>query len=197
TWDSGIDARNVTFIRMKPHLSGYDQSQSQAYFHNVQRRLESLAGVESVAFAVYPPLRGWGYDLAVAFPGQPFSNDKNVLRAPQNKVTPGFFETMRIQLLRGRSFTNQDLQEGRRAVIVNEPLAEQLWPKQEAVGRTVIVENQPCEVVGVARYNNFRRSGEPSEAFIFRAEFGGNRLLVHLQSDPRAMLPQLRREILS
>jgi ABC-type antimicrobial peptide transport system permease subunit len=76
-------------------------------------------------------------------------------------------------------------------------LAEQLWPKQEAVGRTVIVENQPCEVVGVARYNNFRRSGEPSEAFIFRAGSGGNRMLVRLQSDPRAMLPLLRREILS
>jgi predicted permease len=197
TWDSGIDARNVAFIRMKPHLSGYDRSQSQAYFRNVQRRLESLSGVESVAFAVYPPLRGWGYDVAVAAPGEQFANEKDVRRAPQNKVTPGFFETLRIQLLRGRSFTDRDLQEGRRAVIVNEALAERLWPKQEAVGRTVIVENQPCEIVGVARYNNFRRSGEPAEAFIFRAEFGGNRMLVRLRSDPRAMLPQLRREILS
>jgi hypothetical protein len=133
----------------------------------------------------------------VAAPGEQFANEKDARRAPQNKVTPGFFETLRIPLLRGRSFTDRDLQEGRRAVIVNESLAEQLWPKQEAVGRTVIVENQPCEVVGVARYNNFRRSGEPAEAFIFRAEFGGNRLLVRLRSDPRAALPLLRREILS
>jgi predicted permease len=197
TWDSGFDARNVAFIRMKPHLSGYDRSQSDAYFRNVQRRLESLAGVESVAFAGYPPLRGWGYGAAVAAPGEQFANDKDARRAPQNTVTPGFFETLRVQLVRGRSFINQDLQEGRRAVIVNEPLAEQLWPKQEAVGRTVVVENQPCEVVGVARYSNFRRSVEPAEAFIFRAGFGGNRMLVRLQSDPRAMLPLLRREILS
>jgi predicted permease len=197
TWDSGFDARNVAFIRMKPHLSGYDRSQSHAYFRNVQQRLESLAGVESVAFVGYPPLRDWGGAVAVAAPGEQFANEKDARRVKQNGVTPGFFETLRIPLARGRGFTNQDLQEGRRAVIVNEPLAEQLWPKQEAVGRTVIVENQPCEVVGVARYNNFRRSGEPVEAFIFRASFGGNRMLVRLQSDPRAMLPLLRREILS
>jgi hypothetical protein len=133
----------------------------------------------------------------VALPGEQFANEKKVRQVKQNGVTPGFFETLRVPLVRGRGFTNRDLQEGRRSVIVNEQLAEQLWPKQEAVGRTVIVENQPCEVVGVTRYNNFHRSGEPVEAFIFRAGFGGNRLLVRLQRDPRAMLPLLRREILA
>jgi putative ABC transport system permease protein len=197
TWYSGFDAGNVAYIRMKPHLSGYDRSQSYAYFRNVQQRLESLAGVESVAFVVYPPLRGWGGPAAVALPGEQFANDKDMRRVNQNTVTPVFFETLRVPLVRGRGFTSQDLQEGRRAVVVNELLAEQLWPKQEAIGRTVIVENQPCEVVGVARYSDFRRSGEPAEAFIFRAGFGGNRMLVRLQSDPRAMLPLLRREILS
>jgi predicted permease len=197
TWDSGFDARNVAFIRMKPHLSGYDRSQSHAYFRNVQQRLESLAGVESVAFVGAPPLRDWCCDVAVALPGEQFANEKDVRRVNQNTVTPGFFETLRVPLLRGRGFTNRDLQEGRRAVVVNETLAGQLWPKQEAVERTVIVENQPCEVVGVARYSNFRRSGEPAEPYIFRAGFGGNRLLVRLQSDPRAMIPLLRREILS
>src|SRR5262249_10062805 len=163
----------------------------------VQQRLESLAGVESVAFVGYPPLRNWGGPVAVALPGEQFANEKDARQVKQNGVSPGFFETLRVPLVRGRSFINQDLQEGRRSVIVNELLAEQLWPKQESVGRTVIVGNQPCEVVGVARYNNFRRSGEPSEAFIFRAGSGGNRMLVRLQSDPRAMLQQLRREILS
>jgi predicted permease len=197
TWDSGFDARNLAFIRMKPHLSGYDRSQSNAYFRNVQQRLESLAGVESVAFVGYPPLRDWGGPVAVALPGEQFANEQDARQVKQNGVSPGFFETLRVPLLRGRSFTYQDLQEGRRAVIVNEKLAEQLWPKQEAVGRTVIVDDKPCEVVGVARYNNFRRSGEPAEAFIFRPGSGGNRMLVRSQGDPRAMLPLLRREILS
>src|SRR5262249_26639037 len=55
----------------------------------------------------------------------------------------------------------------------------------------------PCKVVGIARYNNFRQSGEPAEPYIFRADFTGNRMLVRLQSDPRGMLPQLRQEILA
>jgi putative ABC transport system permease protein len=195
TWDSGFDARNVTFIRMKPHLSGYDLSQSQTYFRNVRQRLESLAGVESLAFVGYPLLRNWGSPVAVALPGEQFANENDARRVKQNGVSPGFFETLRIPLLRGRDFTDQDLQD--RAVVVNEILAEQLWPKQGAVGQTVIVDDKPCEVVGVARYNNFRRSGEPDEAFIFRVGFAGNRMLVRSQGDPRAMLPLLRREILS
>ncbi|MBI1762827.1 MAG: ABC transporter permease [Acidobacteria bacterium] len=196
-WDAGFDARNVVFIRMKPHLSGYDQQQAQVYFQNVQRRVASLAGVQSVAFAGYPPLRNWGGDASVVLPGEQFANEKDKRQVKQNKVAPGFFETLRIPLLQGRDFTNQDRQEGRRAVIINETLARQLWPKQDAVGQSVLVEDQPCEVVGVARYNNFRQSGEPAEAYIFRADFGGNRMLVRLQGDPRGMLPRLRQEILA
>jgi len=196
SWDS-FDARNVVFIRMKPHLSGYDRQQSNTYFRNVQQRIESLAGVESVTFAVYPPLRDWGGQASVALPGEQIASEKDRRLVRQNSVTPGFFETLRIPLLRGRSFTSRDLQDGPLAVIVNEMLAQQLWPNQEAVGQTVMVDDKPCEVVGVTRYNNFRRSGEPSKPYIFRAAFGGNRLMVRLQSNPRGMLPLLRREILS
>ncbi|MGH9848742.1 MAG: ABC transporter permease [Blastocatellia bacterium] len=195
--DAGFDARNVLFIRMKPHLSGYDKQQTQTYFQNVQQRLAALPGVQAVGFAVYPPLRDWGSDVPVALPGEQFANEKDKRRVKQNRVAAGFFETLRIQLSQGRGFTAQDMQAGRRAVIVNETLARQLWPNQSAVGQTVMIEDQPCEVVGVARYNNFRQSSEPAEGYIFRADAGGNRLLARVPGDPRGMLPRLRQEILS
>jgi macrolide transport system ATP-binding/permease protein len=196
-WDSGFDARNVVFIRMKPHLSGYDSRQSQTYFRNVQRRLEAVAGVQSVAFAAVPPLRDWGGVARVSLPGEQPAREQDVREVKPNTVTPGFFETLRIPLIGGRSFDERDLQEGRRAVIVNETLAQQLWPDQEALGQTVVVDDRPHEVVGVARYDNFRRSGEAPKPFIFRAGFGSNRMLVRLQGNPQAMLPVLRREILA
>jgi predicted permease len=194
-FDSGFDARNVAFIRMKPHLSGYDRQQSNTYFQNVQRRLKSFAGVRSVAFTGYPPLRNWGGDVSITLPGEQVANEKDVRRVRQNNVSPGFFETLGVRLLRGRGFMNQDLQGERRAVVVNEMLAQQMWPNQEAVGQTLVIENQTSEVVGVVRYNNYRRSGEPMEPYVFLAGFGGNRMLVRLDGEPHAMIPRLRREI--
>ena len=54
-WDPGFDAGKVVFFRIKPRLSGYDERTERAYLDNVRRRLESLAEVESVAFARWPP----------------------------------------------------------------------------------------------------------------------------------------------
>jgi macrolide transport system ATP-binding/permease protein len=196
-WDSGFDARNLVFIRMKPHLSGYDRRQSQAYFRKVQQRLESVPGVQSVTFAGNPPLRDWGPGARVSMPGEQPAREQDVREVSQNGVSPGFFETLRIPIVRGRSFDGRDLQEVRLAVIVNETLAHQLWPDREALGQTVMIDNRPHEVVGVARYGNFRRSGEAAKPFIFRAGFGGNRMMVRLHGDPQAMLPVLRREILA
>jgi len=197
TWDSGFDARNVAFIRMKPHLSGYNQQQSLTYFRNVRRRLESIADVQSVTFAGYPPFRDWCCETRVSLPGEKPESAKDVRRVRVNTVADGFFETLQIPLVLGRSFDERDMQEGRGAVIVNETLARQLWPDREAVGQTVMVEDKPHEVVGVVRYYNFRRSGEAAQPFIFRAVFGGNRMMVRLKGDPQAAIPLLRREILA
>jgi putative ABC transport system permease protein len=195
-WDSGFDARNVVFIRMKPHLSGYDSRQSQTYFRNVQQRLESVAGVQSVGFADYPPLRNWCCETRVRLPGEQSARNEDVREAKINKVAPGFFETLGISLIRGRSFEERDLRKGT-SVIVNETLAQQLWPAREALGQTVLVDNRPHEVVGVARYKNFRQSGEAPQPFIFTTGFGGNRMLVRLHGNLQEMLPVLRREILA
>jgi putative ABC transport system permease protein len=195
-WDSGFDARNVVFIRMKPHLSGYDSRQSQTYFRNVQQRLESIAGVQSVSFVGFPPLRDWCCEARVMLPGEQPARDQVVRKTRINKVAPGFFETLRIPLMRGRSFDEQDLKKGS-SVIVNETLSQQLWHNREALGQTLIVDDRPYEVVGVVKYGNFRRSVEAPQPFIFTAEFGGNRMLVRLQGDLHTMLPVLRREILT
>jgi predicted permease len=197
---TGFDADGVVLVRMKPRLSGYNRQQARVYYRDVQRRLESLAVVQSVTFSGSLPLQDWGTDARVMLPGEQPVNGEAGRRVKENKVAPGFFETLRIPLLRGRTFADPDIDEarkGRHAVIVNEALALQLWPNQEAVGQTVLVEEQPCEVVGVVRYDSVHRSGDVPQPFLFRAEFGGSRMLVRLHGDPAALLPMVRREVLA
>ena len=53
--DPGFDVEHVAYFRMKPRLSGYDQEKASSYFRNLQRHIESLGEVESVAFVRFPP----------------------------------------------------------------------------------------------------------------------------------------------
>jgi len=191
----GFDPTNVLYIQMKPHLSGYDASREPAYFGEVQRRLQSLPGVRSVAFAFRPPLRGQELpEVSVSLPADDGLPPQYVLRVKQNVVTPAFFEALAIPLIRGPGFASRDL-ESDRAVVVNEVLAKQLWPGIEAIGRTLVIDGKPHELVGIVRYDDFSRSEEAPGPFLFRAGLASNRMMVRVDREPRQMLALLRREV--
>jgi predicted lysophospholipase L1 biosynthesis ABC-type transport system permease subunit len=77
---------------------------------------------------------------------------------------------------------------------VNDVLADQLWPGREAIGQTLMVDGKPHEVVGIVRYDDFRRSGVAPGPFLFRPGLS-NRMMVRVDGDPRQMLSLLRREV--
>jgi putative ABC transport system permease protein len=58
-----------------------------------------------------------------------------------------------------------------------------------------MIEGQPHPVVGIVRYDNFRRGGEPAGPFLFRAGFGSNRMIVRVDREPHPMLTLVRREV--
>ncbi len=191
----GFDPTNVLYIQMKPHLSGYDATRERAYFREVQRRIESLPGVLSVAFAFRPPLRGQELpDVPVSLPGENILSPQYVLRVKQNVITPAFFKALGVPLIRGPGFEARDV-ENDRAVVVNRVLAERLWPGKEAMGRTLLINGEPHEVVGIVRYDNFPRSGEAPGPFLFRSGLASNRMMVRVDRDPRQMLALLHREV--
>jgi hypothetical protein len=110
-------------------------------------------------------------------------------------VTPGFFETLGIPILQGRSFGDRDLDASRHTVIVNQALAERLWPQKDPVGRVLMIGAKPYEVVGIARYQDVQPGGDARREFLFRPEFGYTRLLIRLRGEPERLLPALVSEI--
>ena len=85
-----------------------------------------------------------------------------------NAVGPGHFDTLQIQLLRGREFAESDTPEGARVCIVNQHLAERLWPGEDAVGKRLrIGEGRPREVVAVAKNGRYRSIGETPKPFLY------------------------------
>ena len=196
--DPGFDAEKVVFFRMRPRLSGYDEAAGRAYFEHVRRRLESTAEVQSVAFARWPPAVN-ASSVPVSLPAGVSRESEATLRVGQNIVTPGFFETLHIRLVRGRAFEDRDRRAALPSVVVNQALAERLWPSRDPVGETVIVNGERCEVIGVSDYRNLA-NGEAPAPFLFRdgpsVDVGSGRMLVRVKGDPALALPFLRAQIL-
>lgn len=194
---------------MRPRLSGYDQEKASNYFRNLQRRLESLGEVEAVAFVRFALPPGAGPVVPVFLPGRAPSAPEEAIRVSHHVVGPGFFETLAIPLIRGRSLDARDLQPGRQSVVVDQVLAAQLWPGADPIGQTLFVQTRelggadakPHEVVGVAQYKGVRPGGAAPRAALFRADWafitGSGRLLVRVKGNGRTMLPLLRREIVA
>ncbi|MGD0128467.1 MAG: ABC transporter permease [Terriglobia bacterium] len=134
--DLGYDPHHVLNMSLDPSLQGYNQKQSEAFFRELLPRVRALPGVQSVSLAFSVPLGYYGDGTAVYPEGQEReSTDKRAPGAGYNCVTPDYFTTLRMKILEGRAFTESDTSTTPLVAVVNQAMADQLWPHQDAVGR--------------------------------------------------------------
>ncbi|MGD0694200.1 MAG: ABC transporter permease [Terriglobia bacterium] len=138
--DLGYDPHHVLNVSLDPKLQGYDQPRSEAFFRELLSRAKALPGVESASLAFSIPLGYYGDGSSVYPEGQPIPKDKRASGAGINCVSPDYFSTMRMKIIKGRAFTDADTSASQRVAIVNQTMAERLWPHQEAVGQRFSTE---------------------------------------------------------
>jgi putative ABC transport system permease protein len=148
----GFDTANVAVLSVDLRVRGYDAARMMSFDRQLVERIKSVPGVRTAAFSSTIPL-GTSFSQTGAMaegheppPGQPPS----IMN--YNIVSPEFFDTLEIHMLRGRVFSPQDIQNGAHVAIVNESLAKQFWPGEEAIGKRIRMGRKSplCEVVGVA-----------------------------------------------
>jgi putative ABC transport system permease protein len=124
-----------------------------AAFTQVLDRLQTVQGAGSVAGIVYPPMTG-NYPLPFTIEGRTVANADD-LTADFFPVTPNFFATMKIAMLRGRDFTGRDVASSPWVAIVNETLARRFFPGENPLGKHIRVdlspEDQPREIIAVVK----------------------------------------------
>jgi predicted permease len=156
--DLGFDAANIITARLDPHQIGYDEPRTIAFYDELERRLKGLPGVNSVSMSFSVPT-GYILDGApVAKEGDVVGSEEPRANVTCNTVTPSFFDTLKIPIVRGRGFTAQDTETSTRVVIVNETLARQMWPGQDPIGKRLVItrpDGRLWEVVGVARDSKY------------------------------------------
>jgi putative ABC transport system permease protein len=114
------------------------------------------------------------------------------------RVSPGYFATMGIALLRGRDFAPSDIQNKTNAIIVNDTLARKLWPGEDPIGKRIVLsqDKTPSEIVGVVRTGKYRSLGEQPMPVLYRAELPPRRVLVvRALGSPTPLLDALRRQV--
>jgi putative ABC transport system permease protein len=164
----GFDPSHILNVTVDSHEAGYDENQTRQFQKVVLERARALPGVQSASLARSVPMGYSGdYIRLASIDGYHSAPGQRVPSAGINRVSPGYFQTMRIPLLQGRDIQDSDSQNSPRVAIVNQAFVERYWHERSAIGRhftTPADPKQPIEVVGVAkdsREEDMFTTGEP------------------------------------
>ncbi len=156
--DVGFDpSERVLALSFDLRMQQYDERRELAFMRELTDRVRGLPGVESVALASQVPMSGRLILADISLPDagdEPGLDPKNAVAALQTSITPDYFRTLRLPVVRGRAFDERDVSGAPRVAMVSEQLASRLWPGEDPIGKRLRVGrgHEPLHtVVGVAR----------------------------------------------
>ena len=188
--DPGFDAQRLATVSFDLDLQGYPPDRRAAFAAHFVERVSDLADVSSVAAADVLPLGNETYAANII-------SEKSSSGASVARVSPKYFDTIGVPILRGRAFTHGELAANAPVAIVNETLARNLWHDVDPLGRKVRLEgsDEPWrEVVGIARDSKYRFLTEsPQNAYYvpLAAQSSGT-FVIRTAGSPRAVLAALK-----
>jgi predicted permease len=199
--DPGFDHERLAVLTVDLGAQGYGEERAREFHRRVLQRAAALPGVERATLASGIPLFQGGF-LRTVFPeGTDSSDRRNGKLVQLNTVQPGYFEAMGIALARGRDFAPADHPDSPRVVVINETMAKQFWPEQDAIGKRFKFFGQDWwnEVVGIAKDGKYNFLGENPQPHIYLAltQSFEPAVSLHLRGpgDPATALGTARREV--
>jgi predicted permease len=200
--DPGLQ-ESVLEVSLCPKPGGYQNLDVNSYHRQLIERIASLPGVNSVGFSDVSILLSQGnWQDTVSTMSAASSPDAGVM-AKEAMVSPGFFRTLGISLIRGRDFEWSDDEHHPRVAILSSALAGRLFPSGSALGQRIrfsfMPEFQNLEVVGIA--SNARlfhlHDAAPLLIYLPSNQFpqGAGDLLVRTRNAPEALARTVGREI--
>jgi predicted permease len=176
-------------------------AQVRALYARALERVRAIPGVEAASLTIGTPFqtsfsvqtKAEGWDSLPKFPGGgPYVS----------AVSSDYFRTVGTRLLRGRVFTVADGASKERVAVVNETMARTLWPGREAIGRCIMMNDQPCSrVVGIVEdARRFQIAHEEAAMQYYvplgqETGIGGTTLLIRPVGAPAPMVETVRREL--
>jgi predicted permease len=207
-----FDTAKVLAVNLPVMSYGRSEQQVREFYHEVERRVSALPGVEQASSGFSVPWRdGRALSITFAFAaeGATRKNGQEDMEANYRSVSPGFFATLGVPLVEGRDFRDTDKDGADRVVIVSQSVAKRLFPGQEAIGREMWWTDPVMKFIGIS-YDKRRIVGvvpdfddeniipNPQMTIYQPTDQEGwyGRLFVRTrQADPYALVPAITRTI--
>ena len=156
--DPGFNTHRL--LAFETSLTGGDYSKTAQLAELVRRgteRLQAVPGVQSAGSTLVLPMSGMNTDLPFSIEGRTSGKRDFTGDEQWREVSPGYFRTLQMPLLRGRGFTERDTGSSPLVVVINDAMAKKYWPKEDALGKVMVIgrglgpqfEEGPREVVGI------------------------------------------------
>jgi putative ABC transport system permease protein len=197
----GFDTRNLLTVSIGlPRARYSNEERVEAAFQEMERAIGAVPGVKSVGRAQVVPIAGWGWDWTAQREGSD-GHDDGAVDSDMRFVSPNYFATLGLRLLRGRAFTPADGPQGLHVAIVSRGLAKRLYGDADPIGRRVSNSGGKdwLEIVGVV--DDMHASGlkqEPPRELYMPTTQRGNpsyTLLVRGSVPVTTLTPAIRRAI--
>jgi predicted permease len=152
--DLGFQSRNLMVTQLVlPPAKYQTDAQMRGFYDQVLARVRALAEVESADAGQYTPFGDSNQVKLIHVAGRPPAGPGDDIAAEYSAITPGYFHTMQMVLLRGRALERGDGPDSRKVVVINETLLRQQFSKENPLGQQLEVgDNRDiCTIVGVVR----------------------------------------------
>ena len=147
-----VPQRAVTMQLLLPGSRYPDEAAQIRFFREVHDRMAAAPGVQSAAVSTTLPMSGSSLGAGFTVDDHPVANPADRPTAAGFAISPDYFATMGIQLVRGRAFTARDDENGPPVAIINETMARRFWPGEDPVGRRLTsYSGVSREIVGIVR----------------------------------------------
>jgi putative ABC transport system permease protein len=176
--------------------------QTSAGLAEIIHRIEQVPSVSSVGSVQWPPLSGLGSATGFSVAGRPTPKPGDEPVTGVSIVTPGYFATMTIPLIKGRQFNERDGAGAPQVTIVSQALARQQFPGMDPIGQRLFVQwgrQTPYEIVGVVgdiKHDGLDKESAPNVYFPDAQEpNGGGTLVIRTSADPMKLAPVVEQVI--
>jgi predicted permease len=200
--DIGFDPNQLLNITLDPSLNNYTELQTNDFYRSLETKVRALPGIQSVSLAASVPMGSTLGSQSVYIEGRRVPSGQRAPGAFFNSVDAAYFETLRVNVLLGRAFTEADGETSPSVAIVNETMAKHFWPGENPIGKrfSLTSDDGPfVEIVGVARDGKYRILAEDPQPYFYvplSQHFTAQRTLqIRSAMPPESLAPIVQHEI--
>jgi len=204
--DSGMDTRDVLTLRVAlPGRKYTEPAKTLPFFQEATRRIRALPGVRSAGMISYLPFTGLNAGTGFTIVGEPPPPPGQEYVTDVSVCDNGYFQTLRLPLVKGRFFSEREMHEKSDVVVINEALANRHFPNGDAIGKSLVINmtdrDVPTEIIGIvgnSRFVNLQTEIRPTTYWPHpQLAYNSMTLAVRTASAPLTFAPAVEHEILA